>query len=325
MKDIGALLNIIENIKHAQKIAICGHIKTDADSLGSTSALYYALLKMNKIVDIFCDDIPSFNYNFIGTSEILNKNQKNKYDLFIVIDTATADRLGIYTKLIYKSAVIINIDHHSGNAKFGNINYIDSDVSSAGEIIFELIKLLGVEIDAKIATAIYAAISGDTGCFTFDNTKPETYYVAGDLLKLGANMKIVNFYLFKRNTKNRLKLISKMYNSFMYFENDKIIIIPVFFKDLEETGCSVYDTHTIVSHGLSIDSAEISVMITEEKPNKYTVSLRSKDKADSNKIAMHFGGGGHAKAAGFNISGDYNTIFNQILTECKNELEFIKF
>ena len=167
---------IIEEIKKAKKIIIFHHIAPDGDSLGSALALRELIEQMDnvEIVDNAITNYVPEVYKFLPDidkfKKVGNSSLYNSYDLAIVVDCASKERLGDTTELFNNAKKTISIDHHISNGGFADIDFIDTSVSAAGELVFSLIEPMGVNFTKNIATNLYTAILTDTGGFKFENT-----------------------------------------------------------------------------------------------------------------------------------------------------------
>ena len=179
--------------ENSPNIVIISHMGPDGDTLGSMLALRKMLeqVKSIKKIDmIIIGRIPDV-YKFLpGISDAKNANNEElytSYDLAITVDCASFDRLGDAVGLFRNAKTTLNIDHHISNTKFGDTNWIKPKASATGELLYEMLDILKIELTQEIATCLYVAILTYTGGFRFDNTKPHTHVVAAKLLQSGIN------------------------------------------------------------------------------------------------------------------------------------------
>ena len=188
MELINKLVSVIKNSKN---IVIISHVGPDGDTLGSMLGLRGILVQLDTAKKIDCvvtGRVPDI-YKFLPDVHLIknpdNEDLYSNYDLAITVDCASIDRIGDALKLFRNAKTTLNIDHHISNTKFADINFIEPESSASGQVIFKLIELLGVKLHKDVATNLYAAILTDTGGFKFDNTKPETFETAAELLRAG--------------------------------------------------------------------------------------------------------------------------------------------
>ncbi len=302
---------IVEKIKSSSKIVIAGHVMPDGDALGSAIALYYIIKKYDRSKDVkvcFNDDLPEY-------METLNKDVKiykevsGEIDLLISVDTANIERLAVTDKMIENSKFKVLVDHHISNKGYFDINYI-KNVSSASEIIYEFIDMLGVEIDENISKYIYLGIINDTGCFRHPNVTARTMYIASKLLETGINNNEIYQYIFAKS-KNKAEIFSKSVIDGIYDKKLKFMYYYISKQDIEKNNYTRDDMEGASEYMLSIKEVDVSVFIREENDGSIKGSFRSKGNIDVNNIASNFNGGGHKNAAGFKTTKKLDEIINK--------------
>lgn len=312
--------SIISKIKESNKIAILSHIMPDGDSIGSSLALYNALKKSGADVRFILDDeIPKI-YRFLeGSDRIRRPGQFEGFDIIIALDCGDAERLG-KSSLYLNNNYVINIDHHVSNNGFGNINLIDKDSAATGEIIYDIIKLLEIEMDRPICECLYTAIVTDTGQFQYSNTTFRTHQIVGDLINNGVNVSLMFEKIYQNNSKEKIVLIKTALSALEFFHNDAISCISLTLEQMKETKAMDEDTEGIINLARDIDCVEVAIFIKELEPGKIKVGLRSKKKADVAAVALRFGGGGHVHAAGCTVKGTVAEVKGKILEAVAEEL-----
>ncbi|MEW6456628.1 MAG: bifunctional oligoribonuclease/PAP phosphatase NrnA [Acidobacteriota bacterium] len=322
MKKYSEVINKIKKkINFSKSIVISSHLRPDGDSIGSGLALKLMFNKLNKSADFINKDNTPFPFmNLPGADEIIiGQIPSSKYDLVILLECSEIDRSGQEN---ISNSFIINVDHHTINGKYGNINWIDEKASALGEMIFYLAKSLRVEIDQKIATNLYGAIASDTGFFRFSNTTPESLEICSYLAKKGVNPHSVSNMLIDNNTYQRIKLQGLVLSTLNLEENGKLAHITMFKKFLDELHLKEVDTEEIISLVRSIRGVEIVLFFKEISHNNFRISIRSKGDINSGKLAENFGGGGHYHAAGFSLSGKYEDVVKCAIKEIKTRINF---
>ena len=308
----------IQLINRNKNIFISSHVQPDGDSVGSILALAMAVkaLDRNKNVRIVTvDDIPS-DLLFLPNIEMIKEQDLNQpVDLFISLDSSDMDRLGIGKEFALKAKKIINIDHHVTNDNFGDINIISSSSGATGEIVFDLIKKMGVEIDKEIATCLYTAISMDTGSFMYSNTTYKTHLIAAELLKTGIDINDININIYQSRSIERTNLFIDSLNKLETFLDNKIGIVTVTQEMLKVHNAKMEDTEGIISFVRGIKPIEVACLLKEVDEKEVKVSLRSKKEVDVSKISSKFNGGGHIRAAGCTIYENIAVAKEMILKE----------
>ena len=309
---------VIKLIQESNNIYIASHVQPDGDNIGSILALGMAIKKLKGKVNILkVDDIP-LDYHFLPNLELIKEHDADQpIDLFIALDSSDIDRLGLGKQFALRANKIINIDHHVTNDNFGHINIVSTSSGATGEIIYKIIKKMGVEIDKDIATCLYTAISTDTGSFMYSSTSHITHLIVADLLKVGIDNNYINVNLYQSRSIERTRLFINSLNKLECFLDGKIGIIAVTQEMLRDNNTKLEDTEGIVSFIRDIDSIEVACLLKEIDNNEIKVSLRSKKEIDVSKVCNKFNGGGHVRAAGCTIYGKIDDAKQLILEEIK--------
>ena len=196
----GAVQPLLEN----DNIVILSHEHPDGDTLGCACALKIALNRLGKKVKIRCGDIPPRKYSFLFKD--MENDDFDEEEFIVSVDVADEKLLGEELKNVYGKRIDLSIDHHASNKIECRYSYVDPDSAAACEIIYELITLMGVEIDRMIANCLYTGISTDTGCFRYANTTARTLRMASELVELGADSFFINTVMFETKSKTYIKL-----------------------------------------------------------------------------------------------------------------------
>ena len=315
---------ILSVIKDSHTIAVCSHIRPDGDCIGSSLGLTLALLDLGKEVTCWNQDSIPSKLQFLDPTQIIQtpRHIKRPFDCVIAVDSASIERLGNVQEHIANRKQLINIDHHTSNTRFGDINWIASREPSSGELIYRLIKEAGWKITSNIADCLFTAISTDTGSFQYPTTLPATYYAAGELVKKGANLETVCNEVYQSYPLSRVKLLQKVYNNFKLIEDNQIAYFWLKKKDFEKTGATASDTEGLIDHVRAIKSVIVACVFEEIESELVRISLRSKDKnVNVSDVAAIFGGGGHQAAAGARIKGKPLSIQRRVIAAIRNELQ----
>jgi len=313
---------IIQELKAAKTVAVAGHMRPDGDCIGSQLAVAYALKKTGKKVTVLNEDKMPKKLAFLDPERIL-KGPKNpvQYDSVIVTDCANYERMGTVVKSISKRKTLINIDHHGSNSRYGDINWIDPNSASSGELIFRLIKQANWAITPSIADCLFTAISTDTGSFQYATTRPTTYQIAAELVKRGANVGRICEEVYQSYPLSRVKLLKHLYNSFKLIEKNQIAYFWIRKADYKRAGAVPDESEGLIDHIRDIKGVKVACLFEEIESEITRISLRSKlPELDVSTIAVSFGGGGHQSAAGVRISGKQKTVQQKVLYALKEAL-----
>lgn len=308
---------VIEAIKKYNKFLITAHINPEGDSLGSQLGMKALLDSLGKTAIMVDNDAVPSHYKFLPKAdEISNKlDGKLDFEAAIVLDCPTLKRIGKVHDLIKNGKFIINIDHHISNEKFGAVNWVDPNASSAGEMVYKIYKELGIRLTKEAALVLYIAILTDTGSFNYDNTSSVTHDIAGELLGYGIDPASVSESVYERRSVADIKLFGLVLSTIKVNKEGDVAYLEVTKKILKETGADLMKAEGFVNYARSIDKVRVAVIFKEDAGDKISVSFRSKGEADVNSIASFFGGGGHVKASGCVIDGTLAEVEKKVLAK----------
>jgi phosphoesterase RecJ-like protein len=311
---------ILELIKTSDKICIAGHMAPDGDCIGSVMALYKFLKPLNKNFTVMIDGTIPFNYKPFVDETIMVKDYDNeKFDLLFVLDTSDTKRLGKFEDVLNNSKKRIVIDHHKTNKGFGDINIIDPEMSSTGELLYDILKLTGMEITSEVAVLIYIAVLTDTGKFSYANTTSRTHVKTAELIDLGVNVSEIDNLVYNSKPADVVKaFIDSVSKVELYYKN-KLGITAITKDLLAKNKVEMADLDGVVEYIREIKEVEVSCLL-KEYDESTKVSLRSKNKIDVSAISLKYQGGGHAKAAGFELKENIENTKRIIIEEFKELL-----
>lgn len=314
--------NIFKLIKDSKKIAITFHTSPDGDSLGSATALLQGLRALNKNCYILSKEpIPEVFRYLPCSSEITGEKFKVEEDteLVVVLDCGDFKRINADIDRENRSYTLVNIDHHLSNELYGDYNFVDTNSSAVGEIIYQMLQLLGLKLTKEIGTSLYTSLLTDTGSFRHSNTTSVTHTIAGDIINTGVDFSEIHRIIFDNKDFNRVKLFGKVIDSMTLELHGKAIFMVITKKMIEDLGLESSDTSDVISYGTMVKGPEVVVLIKESE-ECVKVSLRSKNKIDVRSIAEKFDGGGHIRAAGFALNGDVISVKKQLMEILEKEL-----
>ena len=312
----------LNEIEKADTIVILGHTRPDGDCVGSCLGLYNYITDnySNKNVDIYLDVFKSEFMFLRGAKQVLHEKKDKIYDLCISLDSAELDRHGEFVTYYHSAKRRICVDHHISNQGFGDLCYLKTECSSAAEAIFTLLD--EALISSYCAECLYLGIVHDTGVFKYSNTTRQTMEIAGRLIEKGVrNAYIIDGTFYKKTFKQN-KMLAKALDA-SYLKLDGKVIVSCLTKDVfDENQATNLDTDGIVDALRITDGVECALWMYEY-PNKGTFkcSLRSNDIVDVNSIAGAFGGGGHVRAAGCEVTGDKDLIICDILERIAKQIQ----
>jgi len=245
-----------------------------------------------------------------------------EFDCVVATDAASLERLGSVAQCITSRKLLINIDHHESNTRYGDLNWVSAREPSTGELIFRLLKIAKWPITKRIADSLFTAVSTDTGSFQYPTTRPGTYHVAGELVRRGANLAKICDEVYQSYPLSRARLLRHIYSHFRLSHQDQIAYFWLKKSDFARTGAETSDTEGLIDHIRAIAPVVVACVFEEVEPELTRISLRSKsDKVNVNEIAAQFGGGGHPAAAGARIPGKPLSVQRKVIAAVKKALD----
>jgi bifunctional oligoribonuclease and PAP phosphatase NrnA len=298
---------ICEQILRRERFLLTSHARPDGDSIGSQLAMAYALDALGKQVRIVnADAAPDHYRGFPGLDRIEISSQTDaQADALIVMECSDLTRTGVTG---FENNYIINIDHHAGNRMYGALNWFDESAAACGEMVFDLIRSLGVPLTREIATHIYLAILTDTGSFHHSNITPRTFDICRQTVEAGVNPAAMARRVFDSNSFGKLKLIGALLNAMELIDNGHLAVLTIDDAMLDACGCTHNDTEGVINLPLTAREIQAVVFFKVVASGDVRVSMRSKYDVDVRLVASEHGGGGHKNAAGFTVPGPLETV-----------------
>ena len=312
---------LAELLEGKTSVAIGGHVRPDGDCVGACMGLYQYLKENYRDIEteVYLEEIPS-HFSFIrGTEEIRHEVQPEQTcDLFICLDCGDAERLGFSRPLFERAGQTFCVDHHISNQAFADENYIVPDASSTSELIFRLLDR--EKITKEMAEALYIGIVHDTGVFQYSCAGPETFRIAAELLEKGVDAPSIIERTYYEKSYAQNQILGRALLESIVFMDGKCIASYITKKTMDFYGVKPKDLDGIVSQMRVTKGVEVAIFMYETDASVYKVSLRSKEKVDVSRIAAYFGGGGHAKAAGFSMAGTPHDVLNNLAGQMEAQL-----
>ncbi|APT75148.1 phosphoesterase [Marinitoga sp. 1137] len=297
---------IVGEIEKAKNILVVGHIMPDGDDISSVLSMVIALERLGKNVRGVIDyEIPAYLEEFPGVKDKIKSYDCIKEfpaELIISVDASSPDRIGrVYDH--FKFARSIVIDHHATNTYFGNINWVEMYGATA-QMVMRINKMLGVEYDKELATANLLGIATDTGFFKYSNTDATVFEDVAWLVGKGGDIAFISNMILENRPLEHILLYKDFLDVMKLDYNNTIAYSHITLDMLKKYDIKPKDSPSFVGDLRSIKGVEVAITFTEAEENEFHVSMRSKSWFDVSKVAVHFDGGGHPRAAGFSINTD---------------------
>ncbi len=320
---------LLKDIDDATSIALSTHRQCDGDGLGAQLGLFHALNKCGKKARVInVDELPK-KYEFLsGTDQVEIFEGKHSaiedIDLCLIFDTNDKRLLApLYEEFEKSCKKIVFIDHHpilkEGPSPTMD-SVIDIKAASTGEMAYQIIKGLNVELDVNISQAIYTSIVFDTQIFRYVRNSAASHLIAAELLPYIEEPGLIHQKLFGNFTTDKIAFISKVLGQIQYYADSRLAVLNIKKEDLETHNMHLDDSRDVIDMVMNIESLEAAVLFREDGPNDYKLSLRSKGKLEVLEVAEQFGGGGHKYSSGAYVKGELQDIQIKVTAELLKKL-----
>ncbi|MEY1675825.1 bifunctional oligoribonuclease/PAP phosphatase NrnA [Gordonia sp. ABKF26] len=307
---------IAATLASATAVTICCHVRPDADTIGSGLALGLALDRRGVDVEVSypgTEQLPASLAGLPGSKLLCSPAQVVGHPLVVSVDAANLDRLESLGATFTAAQTSVVIDHHASNPGFGDLDLVDPDADCTAVLVLDVLDDLGVELDADIATCIYAGLSTDTGSFRW--ARPASFRVAARLLETGVDARRWSRILFDSHPFAWFSMMSGVLASAQLAPSacngEGLVYAIVDHQAL--AGMSWDEAESVIDTIRTAREAEVAAVFKESEPGRWTVSLRSKDIVDLVPIARAHGGGGHRQASGYSDTGTADDVVARLL------------
>jgi len=313
---------ILEAIGAGERFLVCSHSRPDGDAIGSMLAMGMLLRQMGRHVDLAAADrIPAVYRGLPGAGEIRTAMRVHgPYDAVILLECDSVER----TRLRGLERMFhINIDHHASGKMFGELNWIDRDACSVGELVHRLVLAAGCTVTAEMATCLYVTLLTDTGGFCYGGIRASTFTLAGELTAAGADPVRIARDVYFANPFSKMLLLGRALSTLRRTSHDggALAWLWVTHEDMVATGSAEEDCEGVVNYALSTAGVEAAVFLRELPEGRIRLSLRGKGKVNVAAISERLGGGGHENAAGCTLDGPMERATKEILAALCHEMD----
>ena len=280
---------------------MASHKDPDGDAIGSALALSEALILYGKeVITYNAGPIPDSLSHLSGIERVVDSiDPEFDFDALLVLDCGNIERVGEMHSVLSKIRPLINIDHHRNNSQFGDLNFVDDQSSSVGEIIYKLMKLADFPINKSIAENIFVSLQSDTGSFRYENTTSDTFHIAGDMVDWGVRPWKISRNVMDLYSLKKLKLLEITLKTIELYHSGMLGLLTITKEMQSKANAREFDSEGFVDYPRLIAGVEVGALIKEAGKNFFKISLRSNDWVNVSDLARYFGGGGHPRAAAF--------------------------
>lgn len=298
-----------ELLAQHDRFAILTHRRPDGDTLGSAAVLCRGLRQLGKRAHILKNT--EITPKYAELHEGLTKDAPEAGDYLVSVDVAAAGMLP-EAFAPYKDQIRLRIDHHGSATPFTPEELVDPGSAACGEIIYDVLMLMGVTLDAPTAEALYTAVATDTGCFRYANTNAHSFQVAAACAAVSGNLHTINQRLFETNSLGRLRLQGWLTEHARFLMEGRGVICGLPKSVEEELGLTEDDLENISGFPRTIAGVKIAATLREDGENRVKLSVRAVPGYDASAVCAKFGGGGHKGAAGAGINLPLEEAMEQV-------------
>jgi bifunctional oligoribonuclease and PAP phosphatase NrnA len=313
---------VVNALREHDRFVVVTHENPDGDALGSMLGASLGLRALGKDVVMCLAGSTAFpaEYGFLPLAEVLRELPEDVGErVLLALDCANERRIGPDPAVLERVALVVNVDHHHDNTRFGAVNLVVADASSTAEIVRDLLGALDVPLSPEIAEALYVGLVTDTGRFQYANTTPKALRLAGELLDAGADVQQIFRRVYETVQFPKLKLLGRALDRARRYEDGRVVVSYLLRTDFAEVGAQEPFSEGIIDFLRQAEGSELVALIREPPTPggpTHRISLRSSsDALDVSAIARKSGGGGHVQAAGFSSEHTVKEIVEFIRRE----------
>jgi bifunctional oligoribonuclease and PAP phosphatase NrnA len=311
---------VADAIRSHDRFLLVTHENPDGDALGSILALKLALDQLDKdsVMYLYGDAPLPVEYAFMPLDELRRRLPDDwRERVLIAVDCANETRIGPEPEPLDGAPLVLDIDHHHDNTRFGQINLIVPNASSTGEVLRDVFAELGVELTPEIAEALYIALVTDTGRFQYSNTTAKALRLAAELVEAGADVHAIFRRVYETVQFAKLKLLARALERAQIYDGGRLVVSYLLRNDFTDIGAAEAYSEGIIDYLRAVEGADMAALIREPRDGPARrISLRaSNDELDVSAIARKWGGGGHRQAAGFSSDDSIEEITEFIKRE----------
>jgi phosphoesterase RecJ-like protein len=296
------MARILAFLQRPGPFLLTGHVRADGDALGAALGLARLLSRQRRRVVVAAEARDTASIAFLEGREVIVPAAQAvamRFSAMISLDCGDVQRLPDALQPLAARLPIANIDHHRTNTAFGQVNWIDSFAGSTSEMIWRLARRAGWSFDRVAAEALWVGLITDTGRFAYDQTSPRALRCGADLLRYGVRTAWINDHLYGSFDMKALELKKRAFHSLEFRQDGRIAAVTITRQDFAATDSTKSDAEDIIEIPRSLRGNLVALFFYETGEKNVTrVSIRTRAPLDATQLALHYGGGGHARAAG---------------------------
>jgi phosphoesterase RecJ-like protein len=309
----GVPADVLATLRGGRRFLLLAHLYPDGDVLGSQLGLGLALRAAGRSVTLACHHAVGEPFRFLPGAEGVEQWTAGRagFDVVVTLDTPDPGRVGgLLADCRQPGTVVLNVDHHADNRRYGDVNWVAPGAAATGEMVYDLVEAAGLPMPAGVALNLYTAIVTDTGSFRYSNTTPRTFRIAARLVEAGADPALVALHLYETRHLPGLHLLGRLLQQ---VESDPGGLVAWMVIDrTQAVSPDLLEAEDFITYPRSLRTVKVAVLF-RELPDVVKVSLRAKGEVDVARIAAQFSGGGHPNAAGAVVPGGLAEVRARVL------------
>jgi phosphoesterase RecJ-like protein len=318
---------MLEQLREHDRFLLVTHERPDGDAVGSLAAMQRVLSAVGKdaLAFLAADEFPlPYEYRFIDIGGLVTEPPQDLGERALVfLDCGNIDRTPADV-LKRDGSLILNIDHHHDNTRFGAVDHVDAHASCTAEMVWDLMHGLGVQATPEMADALYVGLVTDTGRFMYETTGARAHRMAAELIEGGVDVHGIYKRLYEGIPQGKIELLARGLSGVQRYEGGLLTVAQLTREDYRVTGADESHSEGVVDHLRSVEGTAVAGLVRDQlgaDGSKRKVSLRATDdRVDVSRIARAAGGGGHRRAAGFSTNMEFGELVDFLRRELAKQL-----
>lgn len=316
--------DILRAIQAGSRFLVATHVSPDGDAIGSMAAMGHMLKSLGKDVVLYnASGLPEhFSWVNLPAPVLTELPSLAGFDAIIALDCGDDRRGGKALQDAMAAHRTFVVDHHLSNPKWGELNWVEVDRSSTGEMVATMALELGLSLSGPLGEAVYLCLVTDTGHFSFENTSPRCMEMAATIIRQGINLARINELIQNQWSLARFRLWGEVLGGLTLHFDGQLGVIRITTEQLSRLGATSVDSEGLTNFVLRIKGCKMAQSLREDADGSLKLSLRSVSDVNIQPVAAAFGGGGHKCAAGANLQGDIDEVESALIAALGKILGF---
>jgi phosphoesterase RecJ-like protein len=308
-------------VQAARTIAVVSHANPDGDTVGSALALCAVLRAIGKEVVSVCSDHLPPDLSALPYADIFAKGDiDGTYDLAFCVDIASPRMLGDAVRTLKKARHTVCIDHHLNHDLYTDRDYVRESAANTENMYDFLSRFYPQYIDKQVAECLYTGLVTDSGGFSYASVTEHTHWVASKLVAFGIDNERICYEQLRRQSLKFIRARSAAYHKALFAFDNRVAIVVFSSELMRQYGVTVEDMVGPLVEMMRAEEIVLAVSMVELQPERYKVSVRSKNPVSAAAVCNAFGGGGHFNAAGCQLNGAEGIVIDMLLEVIAKEL-----